>query len=281
MTFVRVAFRPPRSWRAVVAGLAGAAVVACDESMAPPISLEERTGGVLALGTASHLRVANGLGPVLVEGESVGPVARWSLDKHVTAPTVVEARTALDALAFDGVVAGDSASAQIVPPPISTTVIAEAVLSLGIPAATRCVVDSVVGEASVRYLSADVSVLDGSPVSVLDHTGNVLVGAEGAVTIRAVLPLAGACVVSTTEGDIDVAVPEGFSASVSITAGGGTVSVPGLALTDVVQTTHSLLGTLGDGSGVIRLETAAGNVVLRALEGSGDPTAAAPAPATP
>lgn len=241
----------------------------CEDSAAPPATLEERESGSFVLGTVTRVHVANEVGPVRVEGESVGPVIRWSIDKRVTAPTAELARDALDGIALHWAAAADSGAVRVVPLPLSATIFGEAALSLGVPAATACVIDSLLGEASVRYLQADVGIRGGDPVSVLDHAGNVLVVAQGGVTVRAILSAPASCVVSSAAGTIDVAVPANTAATVTLAAPGGTISVEGLVLTGVVQTDHSLTGTLGNGDGEIRLAAAAGNVVLRALPGTG------------
>lgn len=240
----------------------------CRESTAPPATLEERESGSFGLGPVTRVRVANDAGPIRLEGEAVGPVVRWTLDKRVTAPTADEARDALDAIGLQWAALADSGTVRVVPSPLSSTIFGEAALSLGVPAATRCTIDSLLGPASVRYLQADVAVHGGEPVFVLDHTGNVLVEAEGAVTVRAALPAPGSCVVSSAAGNIEVAVPVTTSATVTVTAPAGTITVEGLVLTGVVQTDHSLTGTLHGGAGEIRLEAAAGNVALRALPGA-------------
>ena len=256
-------FRAGQAW---VPAVLACILVGCDESTPPPTTLTERTSGRIAAGAATNVRTGNPIGPIQIEGEDIGPWVRWALDKEVTAPTPDEAQQALTEIVVDSVVAGDSVTARVAQPPVSQTIDYQAFLSLAIPFASHCTVDEVVGDVTVRYLVGNLEVEGGRRVTVVDHVGSCSVaGSGGDVSIRIVLPSTGSCVVTTPTGAIDVSVPAVTSAHVSIVAGDGTITVEGLSLTGVIQTAHTLEGTLGAGEGEIRLETSAGSVVLRAL----------------
>jgi translation initiation factor IF-1 len=65
------------------------------------------------------------------------------------------------------------------------------------------------------------------------------------------------------DGDIDLSVPGDLSAAFEARADDGSISVKLGRAGDVTKEPHSVTGTLGDGTGRIRLETADGSIVLR------------------
>jgi hypothetical protein len=190
-------------------------------------------------------------------------MVRWILDKSVTAPGADAARAALAFIQLEDEVTVDTLAVRVGAPLPSGGRTYAALLTLGIPARTACVVDEMVGEAHVSYLLADLEVTGSGPVTVSDHTGSCRVATrEGDVSVHMRLPLGGACIVSTGAGRIAVRVQRLSSAQVSLRTASGTITVTGLTLTNVVETPGSLTGQLGSGAGEIRLATDGGDIEM-------------------
>lgn len=86
---------------------------------------------------------------------------------------------------------------------------------------------------------------------------------EGTVT----LPSGGEIKAFTLGGDIDLRVPKTTSADLTALVQFGTIAWRDLALRNVVETSRSLTGTLGDGAGRIDLETRNGDIHLAGFDG--------------
>jgi len=125
----------------------------------------------------------------------------------------------------------------------------------------------------VAQVNGHVSVLDvESSVLVEETNGNVAFSgvldaarvrlANGSVDGTVTLRPGGEIVASAIHGDVRLRVPRSASARVAARVGFGTIDWEGLELQDVVRTSRSLTGTLGDGAGRIDLETFSGNVRL-------------------
>jgi DUF4097 and DUF4098 domain-containing protein YvlB len=80
-----------------------------------------------------------------------------------------------------------------------------------------------------------------------------------------VIPDAGYCCASTGQGNITLQIPVTTSAKVYAKTGNGTITVTGLMLTPIAQEPTLVEGTIGEGTGTIRMETAAGNIIRRAF----------------
>jgi len=120
-----------------------------------------------------------------------------------------------------------------------------------LPSDLAVVVDQVNGRVAVAGLenSVDVEVTKGD--------------VHGTVT----LPLNGEVQFSTVKGNLDLRVPTSTSATFAAFVDNGTITWDNLDLQDVVQTNRSLTGILGDGAGVIELETTNGNVHVAGVGG--------------
>ena len=79
---------------------------------------------------------------------------------------------------------------------------------------------------------------------------------EGNIT----LPLNGTIDMSLTNGQIKLEIPQNTSASYSANTVNGSISLSNLILDNIVDTSNSMQGTLGNGQGIISLKTANGNI---------------------
>lgn len=90
---------------------------------------------------------------------------------------------------------------------------------------------------------------------------------DGSIDGSVTLPPGGEIMLSTGIGDIDLRVPKSTSAELSALVGFGAITWNNLDLLNAVHTTRSLTGTLGDGSGLIDLDTRNGNIDVTGING--------------
>lgn len=254
------------SYRAAVTA---AALLSCtfacgdEPAQAPPATATARVQGEMELSTETVVRARNPIGPLAVNGEDVGPIVRWVLDKSATAPGADAARDALGDIKLASETVADTLAIRVAAPLSAGGISYASLLTLGIPARTACVIDEAAGETRVSYLLADLEIAGPGPITVSEHTGSCRIAAQGGdVSVHLVLPQNGHCIVSTGAGRITVRVPHSSSAQVSLQAADGVIAVTNLTLTHVVQTSNSLTGVLGSGAGAILLMTGAGDIDL-------------------
>jgi DUF4097 and DUF4098 domain-containing protein YvlB len=72
-------------------------------------------------------------------------------------------------------------------------------------------------------------------------------------------------VVSTGNGDIDLAIPATTSAELFLQVGNGTISRENLDLVNVQSASNTLQGVLNGGAGLIDLETVNGNISIAGI----------------
>jgi hypothetical protein len=90
---------------------------------------------------------------------------------------------------------------------------------------------------------------------------------DGSVDATVTLPPGGEVMISTGIGDIDLRVPKSTSAELFALVGFGAITWDNLDLLNAVHTNQSLTGTLGDGTGLIDLDTRNGNVDVTGFDG--------------
>lgn len=118
-----------------------------------------------------------------------------------------------------------------------------------------------------RDLAVDATQVNGN-VIVEDIVGFVTVSAEnGSIDATATLPPGGAIMLSTVNGDIDLGIPASTSAELSALVEFGAITWDHLDLRNTVSTSRSLTGTLGDGAGLIDLDTRNGNIHVTGFGG--------------
>jgi DUF4097 and DUF4098 domain-containing protein YvlB len=89
----------------------------------------------------------------------------------------------------------------------------------------------------------------------------------GSINGTVILPPGGEIMLSTVNGDIDLRIPASTSAELSALVEFGAITWDNLDLLNVVHTNRSLIGTLGDGTGLIDLDTRNGNIDVTGFDG--------------
>lgn len=113
--------------------------------------------------------------------------------------------------------------------------------------------------------STRVNVVNGRIISevTLPPNGTVeLATINGSVDSEVTLLSDGTIDVTVLHGGINLDIPQNTSATFTAGVIDGVIRLKNLVLQDQVRTAHSLTGTLGDGSGDIRLETEFGNITV-------------------
>jgi hypothetical protein len=131
-----------------------------------------------------------------------------------------------------------------------------------IPATWQVDASTVNGSILVDSVAADVDVeVTNGGITLLDLTRNTTaVVVNGGISAHVDLPAAGSCVLTTTNGGIDLAIPTSTSAELSARVVNGTIIVSGLELTNRITTSVSTTGILGAGDGQIVLRTTNGSI---------------------
>lgn len=134
--------------------------------------------------------------------------------------------------------------------------------TLTIPADLMVEVEQVNGYVTVQGIDGGAAVQQGNGnVQLSGVSGDADVGvANGAIDATVTLPPGGQITLTTGNGGIDLLIPATTSAQLSATVGTGVITWNSLLLTNVVQTSLSLTGTLGAGAGQITLTTGNGNI---------------------
>jgi hypothetical protein len=109
--------------------------------------------------------------------------------------------------------------------------------------------------------------IDASQVNGEIHIESDITASEanGTIDVDAVMPPGGLFDLSTANGDITLNIPTDTSATVMCTSATGRVRVYDLNVLNLVQTTHSLSGTLDGGDGEIDIMTATGDITLQGI----------------
>ena len=131
-----------------------------------------------------------------------------------------------------------------------------------------------------NYLETEVNLNNGD-VDIIDVQNSVMVdGVNGDVFLSNIfgnafadltngsinstmdLPLNGEIIMSTDNGSIDLSIPTSTSAIFAASVTNGSIDTSNLEFDAAVQTPQSLTGTLGNGEGVIELDTVNGNISI-------------------
>jgi len=97
-------------------------------------------------------------------------------------------------------------------------------------------------------------------INVPSHISVMVTNINGEINGRISVPLNGTLDMSLQNGIIELDIPQNTSADFAASSVNGIISVHNLTLHNRVATGHSLLGTLGDGQGVISLGTTNGKI---------------------
>ena len=128
-------------------------------------------------------------------------------------------------------------------------------------------VNSVNGHVAVTGIEnvTDVELQNGN-VRLSNIVGDATVSlVNGSVDGTVALPPNGEIRLTTVNGSLDLQIPRSTSAELSATVVNGTIFWDNLDLMGIQQTRQSLTGTLGDGAGLIELETTNGDIEVVGL----------------
>ncbi len=130
-------------------------------------------------------------------------------------------------------------------------------------------VNHVNGHLTVKDIENSIIVdVENGNVNFSNIFGDATVSVDnGSVDGTMILPPDGEIRLSTVNGDLDLRIPTSTSAELSAFVDNGTITRDNLELMDALHTNRSLTGTLGDGAGVIRLETTNGNIDVTGFDG--------------
>jgi hypothetical protein len=120
------------------------------------------------------------------------------------------------------------------------------------------------GEVSIEKMSDGLAVeLVNGNVACREIQGDCRVAlVNGRIDCDVALPDKGSCSLSTTNGNIILAVPDTTSARLEARVTNGSVSVSGLQLNDLRSSRTSVSGILSGGSGSIQATTVNGNIEI-------------------
>ena len=111
-----------------------------------------------------------------------------------------------------------------------------------------------------RNLSVLVTSANGN-IDVTDIDGSVSVQlSNGNVEARVTLPPNGAIEITIANGDTDLFIPVSTSAAFSAAVGNGSIEISNLELQNLVRTSKTAMGVLGEGNGSITLQTGNGRI---------------------
>ena len=141
--------------------------------------------------------------------------------------------------------------------------------TITVPSDLAVDVTQVNGHVSVSSIESSLFVeVENGNVYLSDIFGFATVSVEnGSVDGTVTLPPGGEIMISTGIGDIDLRIPASTSAELSALVEFGAITWDNIDLLNVVHTNRSLTGTLGDGTGLIDLDTRNGNIDVSGFDG--------------
>ena len=221
---------------------------------------------------ASHSRIRLDVvnGEVVITGQpgaaSVSVTAELQVGSNASQ---LDAETGLNQLAVLVAEGSDEIFVQTVQP--KNVVGRQFVVNYNITVPSDLAVDvtQVNGHVTVLNIESSLFVEVGNGnVYLSDIFGGATVSVEnGSVDGTVTLPPGGEVMISTGIGDISLRIPTSTSADLSALAGFGAINWDNLDLLNAVHTNRSLTGTLGDGTGLIDLDTRNGNIYVSGFDG--------------
>lgn len=133
-----------------------------------------------------------------------------------------------------------------------------------LPSAFEVTVANVNGATVLQSVEGFVTVdnMNGT-ISLSDVSGGMKITQKnGPVSASAAVPAGGSIEITTTNGGIGLEIPTSTSATLSARVGLGSISYSNLNLTNLLQTSNSLSGTLRKGSGAILLAASVGEIQI-------------------
>lgn len=216
--------------------------------------------------TNLHLNGING--EVHITGQPGANFVTITAEARVGAASFNEARTGLDQLEVNIKDINGEISVQTVQPKYSLNRQYTVNYTLSIPTDLSVSVNLVNGHISVTDIEESIFVvLENGNVNLEGIDGDATVNIEnGDVDGSLYLPAQNEVVILTVNGDIDLSIPTSASAELFLLVDNGNVNWGNLDLTNVQYTNQSLQGILGQGSGLIDLETVNGNINLIGID---------------
>ena len=216
--------------------------------------------------TGLHLNAING--KVDIIGQPGVNFVTISAEVRVGAASFSEAQTGLDQLDVSIEDVNGEISIRTLQPTYSLDRQYTVNYTLTIPTDLAVSVNLVNGHISVSDIGESLFVILGNGNVNLDSiSGDATVNIENGDVDGSLYPVGqNEFVISTVNGSIDLSVPISASAELFLLVDNGTVNWGNLDLLNVQYTNQSLQGILGQGSGLIDLETVNGNIELMGID---------------
>jgi len=225
-----------------------------------PNLAEDRLDGEIPLTSGRTLIAENIIGPIIINGEGLGNVVRWFMNRQVMGEDPVTTLSSqLPNIKLITDQSSESLKCEIHYPRDMSRFRYATLLSLGVPYNIACRINRVDGDLNVLDLGSNLWIQNAHMVKTLRINGSCEIGSLS--SDQMVLPVGGFCKVSAN-GTITLRIPSTTSASLFAQTTSGSVSYTNLAISNINQQQRSLKGKLGDGSGEIRLETARGDIII-------------------
>jgi len=205
-----------------------------------PFHREEDADGV------SGVRISANVGKVTVTGSSDAQSIIVTGQRRARFSTVSESTQQLSSLAVNVVRSGDDIVVETLQPEYSVGGFYEVYYEITVPRNVDLRIEQSVGPATLEGIEGNTDV----KVSLGNIEAAQSLGANGKIKLK------------TLTGDIELRVPSSASAMLQASTAFGIISTSNLTLNDRQEQTHSLSGRLGQGDGLIELETFNGSIVL-------------------
>lgn len=216
--------------------------------------------------TSLHLDGING--EVHITGQPGASSVTITAEARVGAATFNEAQTGLDELKVNVTDINGEISIQTVQPDNTLSRQFLVDYTLSIPTELLVSVSLTNGHISITDIEKSIFVVLGNGnVNLAGIDGDASVNVEnGDISGSLYLSAQSEIVISTVNGNIDLSIPTSASAELFLLVDNGTINWGNLDLINVQYTNQSLQGILGQGLGLIDLETVNGNIELMGID---------------
>jgi len=133
---------------------------------------------------------------------------------------------------------------------------------LNLPSSLSLDLESSNGDIEIQGTEAN-AVLETSngEITAKNHSGELSgLTSNGEIDVDIALPSQGECILKTSNGDITLSISNTTSATIEASTSNGEVEIKGLDVTETERKKTKFMGTMGDGEGVIELQTSNGNI---------------------
>ena len=134
--------------------------------------------------------------------------------------------------------------------------------AITLPRTLEVSVTNVNGAVTIENINAPVNVLNtNGELELQNIVGSVIAeGVNGRIEATSTLPRAGRIELALVNGNVELAIPQNTSATLSARTSNGTVTLSNLSLSSSTSAPSSVQGTLGGGDGTIILTTVNGTI---------------------